>query len=258
MLAQAMLGRALCILGFPEQGYHEAAASSELILRTSDRVSICRVLSNGMCRVAFLIGDLAAADQAITQMIDAANTSNTLFWQIEGRFLEGKLFVERGEFEKGLAALRNAFEEFRRAGWRASYLEFNGALAEALAGTGQLTEALRVVHEAVESASRGDRDGQMWCLPELLRIEGELLVQQDSMVEAEVCFTEAIQLAREQGSLLWELRIALSVARSRLNQDLPSEAKNILGPVYSRFKESLATADMQVARALLDSLSELN
>jgi hypothetical protein len=76
-----------------------------------------------MCRVAVLIGDLAAADQAITHMIEAANSSNTLFWQIEGRFLEGKLFVERGELEKGLAALRNAFEQFRQAGWRASYLE---------------------------------------------------------------------------------------------------------------------------------------
>ena len=131
--ARAMLGRALCILGFTEQGYREAAASAEIICKTSDRVSICRVLSNGVCRVAFLIGDLAAADRAITHMIDAANSSNTLFWQIEGRFLEGKLFVERGEFEKGLDALRNGFEEFRQAGWRASYLEFNGALAEALA-----------------------------------------------------------------------------------------------------------------------------
>src|SRR6267378_4397934 len=133
--ARAMLGRALCILGFTEQGYREAAASAEIICKTSDRVSICRVLSIGVCRVAFLIGDLAAADRAITHMIDAANSSNTLFWQIEGRFLEGKLFVERGEFEKGLDALRNGFEEFRQAGWRASYLEFNGALAEALAGT---------------------------------------------------------------------------------------------------------------------------
>jgi len=158
--ARAMLGRALCILGFTEEGYREAATSTELILKTSDRVLICRVLSNGMCRVAFLIGDLVAADRAITQMIDVANSSSTLFWQIELRFLEGKLFVERGEFERGLAVLRNAFEEFRQAGWRASYLEFNGALAEALAGTGHYDEALKVADEAVERASRGDRDGQ--------------------------------------------------------------------------------------------------
>jgi predicted ATPase len=155
-------------------------------------LAACRVLSNGVCRVAFLTGDLVAVDQAITHMIDAANSSNTLFWQIEGRFLEGKLFVERGEFEKGLGALRNAFEEFRQAGWRASYLEFNGALAEALAGTDQFTEALKVVDEAAGRASRGDRDGQMWYLPELIRIKGELLVQQAtdrSIDAAENCFT---------------------------------------------------------------------
>lgn len=253
--ARAMLGRALCILGFTEQGYREAAASTEFILKTSDRVSICRVLSNGMCRVAFLIGDLDAADRAITQMIDVASSSNTLFWQIEGRFLEGKLLVERHEFERGLAGLRNAFAEFRRAGWRASYLEFNGALAEALAGTGQFSEALEVADEAVGRASRGDRDGQMWYLPELIRIRGELLVQRNAIDLAEDCFSQAMQLAREQGALLWELRIALSIARARLKQGRATDARAFLAPVCERIREGFATADTQAARDLLGSLS---
>jgi predicted ATPase len=130
----------------------------------------------------------------------------------------------------------------------------NGALAEALAGTGQFSEALTVVDEAVGRASRGDRDGQMWYLPELFRIKGELLVQQDTIDAAEDCFTQAMQLAREQGALLWELRVALSAARSRLKLGRPNDAKTILAPVYDRIKESFATADMQAARALLDSL----
>jgi predicted ATPase len=100
----------------------------------------------------------------------------------------------------------------------------------------------------------------MWHLPELIRIKGELLVQQaeDRFVDAaEDCFTQAMQLACEQGALLWELRIALSLARSRLKQRRPSDAKNILAPVCDRFKEKFATADVQAARALLESLPEL-
>ena len=97
---------------------------------------------------------------------------------------------------------------------------------------------------------------KLWYLPELIRIKGELLVQQDSIDAAEDCFTQAMQLAREQGALLWQLRIALSLARSRLKQGRPRDAKNILAPVYGRFKEGFATSDMQAARALLDSLPE--
>jgi hypothetical protein len=54
----------------------------------------------------------------------------------------------------------------------------------------------------------------------------------------------------------WELRIALSLVRLRLKQGRASDAKNILAPVYRRFTEGFAIADMQTARALLDSLPE--
>jgi predicted ATPase len=67
---------------------------------------------------------------------------------------------------------------------------------------------------------------------------------------------QAMQLACEQGALLWELRIALSLARARLKQGRPRDAKNILAPVHDRFREKFATADMQAASALLDSLPE--
>src|SRR6266478_2128670 len=73
----------------------------------------------------------------------------------------------------------------------------------------------------------------MWYLPELIRIKGELLVQQAtdrSIDAAENCFTQAMQLACEQGALLWQLRIALSLARSRLKQGRPSDTKNLWHP----------------------------
>jgi predicted ATPase len=72
---------------------------------------------------------------------------------------------------------------------------------------------------------------------------------------AEDCFIQAMQLAREQGALLWELRIALSLARSRLKQSRSNDAKAFLAPICERIKEGFATADTQAARALLRSLS---
>jgi predicted ATPase len=71
---------------------------------------------------------------------------------------------------------------------------------------------------------------------------------------AEDCFKQAAQLAREQGALFWELRIALSVARLRKSQGRHHEARAPLASMYDRFTEGFATADMQAARSLLEEL----
>ena len=53
---------------------------------------------------------------------------------------------------------------------------------------------------------------------------------------------------------LWELRIALSLARMRMTQGLAVEARQILTPVYDRFTEGFAAPDLRAAKALLDEL----
>jgi predicted ATPase len=107
------------------------------------------------------------------------------------------------------------------------------------------------------AADRKKSDGRGWYAPELLRIKGEVLLQQaaDQLVfAAEDCFTQAAQMAREQGALFWELRVALSVARLRVSQGRHHEARAPLASVYDRFTEGFATADLQAARTLLEGL----
>ena len=162
--------------------------------------------------------------------------------------------VERGEFAQGLLVLRDTFETCDRTGWHISYEEYKGALALGLAGTGRLDEALVALDDAVAADREG---GHGWYAPELLRIKGEVLLQQaaDQLVlAAEDCFTQAAQMAREQGALFWELRVALSVARLRVSQGRHHEARAPLASVYDRFTEGFATADLQAARTLLEGL----
>ena len=185
-----------------------------------------------------------------------AKGSNAHLWETAGHFLKGKLLVERGEFAQGLLVLRDAFETCDRTGWHISYDEFKGALALGLAGTGRLDEALVALDDAM-AADREGADGRGWYAPELLRIKGEVLLQQaadQSALAAEDCFDQAAQMAREQGALFWELRIALSVARLRVSQGRRHEARALLASVYDRFTEGFATADMQAARTMLEGL----
>jgi predicted ATPase len=91
-----------------------------------------------------------------------------------------------------------------------------------------------------------------------LRIKGELLLEEaatQASSAAEDCFVGAINLAREQGALFWELRSALSLSRLKANSGRPDEARKVLAPVYNRFTEGLETADLRAAKAMLDALT---
>jgi predicted ATPase len=94
-------------------------------------------------------------------------------------------------------------------------------------------------------------------LAELLRIKGELRLREgtpDSESSAEDCFRNSLDWARRQGTLSWELRTAISLARMRRERGDIAAARELLEPIYSRFTEGFQTADLQAAKALLDQL----
>ena len=68
-------------------------------------------------------------------------------------------------------------------------------------------------------------------------------------------FRRALDGARRQETLTWELRAALSLARLLRDQDRIGEARDLLAPVYERFTEGFDTADLQAGKKLLDDLN---
>ena len=93
-------------------------------------------------------------------------------------------------------------------------------------------------------------------MPELLRVRGELLLRQNADKEAENHFEQALDWARRQHVLSWELRSAASLARLRLRQGRRAQARNVLAPVRRRFTEGFRTADLVRTDALLKQLAE--
>jgi predicted ATPase len=67
-------------------------------------------------------------------------------------------------------------------------------------------------------------------------------------------FRRALDGAREQGTLSWELRAVASLARLLRGQGRPADAIACLQPVYDRFTEGFGTADLIAAKRLLDEL----
>jgi predicted ATPase len=89
----------------------------------------------------------------------------------------------------------------------------------------------------------------------LLRIRGGLLLLQGgsgAAAAAEGHFRQALDWARRQGALSWELRAATSLARLLRDHDRCAEAMALVAPIYNRFTEGFETADLKAAKALLD------
>ena len=94
-------------------------------------------------------------------------------------------------------------------------------------------------------------------MAELLRIKGELAIFEDATdaaAAAEGHFLRALDYARLQGALSWELRAAIGLARLWRDQDRAAEAREILRSVYGRFTEGFDTADLRAAKSLLEEL----
>ena len=118
-----------------------------------------------------------------------------------------------------------------------------------------ISDGLAAIEEAI---ARSERTEQRWAMAELVCIKGELLLLQDApgaAAAAEDHFRQALEWARRQGALSWELRAATSLARLLRDRDRIAEARDLLAPVYERFIEGFGTADLQAAKRLLDELN---
>jgi predicted ATPase len=71
---------------------------------------------------------------------------------------------------------------------------------------------------------------------------------------AEVSFLQALECAREQRALAWELRAATSLAHVWLRQDRRAEAGGMLRSICDRFTEGYSTADWLKAQAVFRDL----
>jgi class 3 adenylate cyclase/tetratricopeptide (TPR) repeat protein len=129
-----------------------------------------------------------------------------------------------------------------------------GFLAEALALTGDLENAARLLEEAIAQIERpGWEERQFYA--EILRLKGWVLSLKGDLEGAERNFLASLDWARRQQAKSWELRTSTSLARLWQSQGKRQDAYELLAPVYGWFTEGFDTKDLQDAKALLDGLA---
>jgi predicted ATPase len=247
------LTRVLWLQGLPEQAMHMAERLVERAKAQDHANSLCANLALGACPIALWTGNLHLAEQYIEVLHETSKRYGLTLWHALARAHRGVLLVKRGNLRAGLPQLHAAFEELWVVPTGYRVLIFIAELPKALGCAGQTAEGLVTVKEAI---ARAERTAEGWIFAELLRVKGELLLQQAMRAssEAEECFQHAGEIAHEHGALAWELRSATSLARLWYGQSRRSEALALLQPVYDRFTEGFDTADLKAAKVLLDTL----
>jgi predicted ATPase len=217
-------------------------------------ISLVYGLAQAACLIALYTGDLTTADRYVRLIHELTVKHGLEAWSAWGRVLEGILLIKRGRSVDGAALLGRELDGHPTVTFHMQANLFRAELAEGLAATGEPERALSTVREAL---GRAERIEEGWCLAELLRKKGELLLltaASSATGDAETCFRQAVEVARRQGALAWELRAATSLARLYHRQDQPIRARKALAPVVRRFTEGFRTADLVSANVLLRSL----
>ena len=248
------LSRILWVQGYPDQAVRTAAAGVDEAAAIDHTISLGFALADGACPVSAWVGDRAATAGFVGMLSARAEKLGLAMWHAHRLAWRGWLADREGDSETAIALFEAAVMEFRATQFDLHFTTFLGFFAEILIRAGRVADGAAAIDEAVK---RAELTEERWCFPELLRIQGGVARRLGGPDAAQLgtdLYMRALDWARREGALSWELRAATSLARQWRDEDRSLDATALLRPVYDRFTEGFATADLKAAKALLDAL----
>jgi len=236
--ARAMLSRILWIQGFAEQAIRSTHDGVAGALGGHNPHLLCTTLIDAVA-VALWCGDLAEARRFQLMLREYSVTHSLEYYHLWLHCIDTVLAVRSGEIAVD-AELTLSDDPLARP----QYLDLLGVLSE------ELVSSCSIV--------RAEHGRGCWWAPEILRVKGERMLKKGGLytvAQVEAQFQTALDIARRQEALSWELRAALSLARLWRDQQRIGPARELLSSVYSRFTEGFETADLVAARTLLQELA---
>jgi len=165
----------------------------------------------------------------------------------------GRSLIALGQAKDGLVLVTQGLAELRRTGSGVLLPVPFTWLAEAHVLLGQPAEAQNCLAEAARIVEATD---ERFAEAEVLhRVPGDLLNAAGDRSGAERNYRQAIAVAERQSAKLFQLRASVSLARLWRGQGKRTEARDLLGPIYSWFTEGFDAPDLKDAKALLDELA---
>src|SRR5262245_32713609 len=177
-------------------------------------------------------------------------------WRAAAHCFEGVLRIKQDNLVRGVNTLRAGLDQLLETRFVVRYLSFIAEFAEGLARIGEVENGRVAVDDGLD---RCERNEELWYLPELLRVKGEILLRDgtpQAAQTAEAIFLQSLERARKQNVLSWELRTATSLARLWRSTGRLDDGRELLASVYGRFTEGFATPDLRAAKRILHEGAE--
>ncbi len=257
------LSWALWFLGRPDEAKATSANSLDLISNSPDAFTHAFALFRAGYLHVYL-RDPAAVRELAEQLTTFATERGFLYFVAMGMFLSGQVLAAEGRPEEGVPMMSEGLDGMWATGRMAGRTRNLALIAEACLQPDMAEQGLSLVREGLALT---EKSGESHYEAELYRLQGELLLLQSTLdppegkppenpeKKAEDVYRRSLDLARRQGARSLELRAAMSLARLRRSQGWTVEARDLLAAVYEGFDEGFETADLEEAKALLESLA---
>jgi DNA-binding SARP family transcriptional activator/predicted ATPase len=249
VLAWAWQSHAVWCLGRPDTAYERASHALRLARQLGQPFSQA-IAATYLALLQQLRADPATFRGQAEEALGLATEFKATYYRAWAAILVA--YAETLGSPTGLTRLRGAIESFKETGARLRLPYYLALLADAHLRADEADAGLDVVEEGL---SRGRETNERWWDAELHRLRAELLLAGGAeAAEAEAALRRALEIARGQQAKSLELRAARALAGLWAGSGRTAEARDLLAPVYSSFKEGLETPDLEVARALLSRL----
>jgi predicted ATPase len=227
--ALTVLARILWLQGQPEQAWRTARQALDIALQINHGTSICYTLALAGCVIAHYNGDTRSARELLRLLLEQAQKHAVLRFYTWARHY-------------------------------AQVIDPAQAQRPPSPGTGLIKDIMVTLDSGLVDDTllqRADTDVAGWSTAEILRARANALLAEDCPLQteaAEAVLIRALNVARSQGALAWELRSATTLAQLWKRQGLYQQAHELLAPLYQRFTEGFTTPDLMKVRRLLDEL----
>lgn len=230
---RSLYAKTLWLTGKPDRAMEEIGRC--LADASGHPISLCIVYATCACTVAFAVGGRPLAEPYIRDFKLMAGRFSLEFYE------EWSKAYDLGMLDRDLRRGTSAQSEFDDL----DLSKMNGIMLDNLSVVGETCAEPWVLRRALDGMGG-------WCRPEALRTSAELeLAKTGDNAAAILSFRHALALAVQQGTLAWELRSAISLARALAQTGQRSEGHEILSNTYARFAEGFESLEMLTAKSLL-------
>jgi predicted ATPase len=244
LTAQITLVRGLWLQGHADQALVLVEQMITEGLALDHTLTLAHVLSDAACFIALWAGDLPLATR-YTKMLRDHTTLHALdVWHTYADAFQGEILIRQGNARDGVATLRRAIRSLEVAGFVLYNTAFEGVLAGGLIACGRHDEADAIASGAL---ARCQGSGKAWCVPDLKRVRALSLAARKRTDEAIGLLVDGLKIARVQGALAWELKLASTL----VGIDDSDGAKDRLREILNRTTEGFGTQDYRDAVARL-------